>query len=289
MTGIPAATLRAWERRYGVPAPARSASAYRLYDDAEVEKLRRMRELIDGGIATAEAARLVLEAAPAVATAEARDPWTHAADRIVQAALDFDGAALDDALRSARTFGSAASLYDRILGPALHRIGDLWHEGAIGVAQEHLASQAIESTVRGLLALVQPQAPRRSVILGCFADESHSIGLYGAALHFAGWGFRTVLFGARTPPSAIAQAVDTLNPQLVGLSLTVVPPRRELRTLLEDYAIAAGRTPWIVGGPGAAAAAEAVRSSGGLSLSGELATARPVIESLLAVRARRLG
>ena len=31
MTGIPAATLRAWERRYGIPSPERTASGYRLY------------------------------------------------------------------------------------------------------------------------------------------------------------------------------------------------------------------------------------------------------------------
>lgn len=64
MTGIPAATLRAWERRYGVPAPERTESSYRLYSDTDVDLIRRLRELCDGGMAPAEAARVVRRSEP---------------------------------------------------------------------------------------------------------------------------------------------------------------------------------------------------------------------------------
>ena len=40
MTGVPAPTLRAWERRYGIPRPGRSESSYRLYSDADVAEVR---------------------------------------------------------------------------------------------------------------------------------------------------------------------------------------------------------------------------------------------------------
>src|SRR3954452_18350215 len=60
LCGIPAATLRAWERRYGVPVPRRTASAYRLYTREDVELLRRMRDLVEEGVSPAEAARVVL-------------------------------------------------------------------------------------------------------------------------------------------------------------------------------------------------------------------------------------
>lgn len=32
LTGVPEHTLRAWERRYGLVAPARTDGGYRLYD-----------------------------------------------------------------------------------------------------------------------------------------------------------------------------------------------------------------------------------------------------------------
>ena len=60
MTGVSAATLRAWERRYGVPVPARTASSYRIYDEEDVETIRRLRALCDEGMSPSEAAKLVL-------------------------------------------------------------------------------------------------------------------------------------------------------------------------------------------------------------------------------------
>ena len=58
MTGIPAATLRAWERRYGVPSPMRTESADRLYSDSDIDVIRKLRELTENGMAPAEAARV---------------------------------------------------------------------------------------------------------------------------------------------------------------------------------------------------------------------------------------
>ncbi|MBC8068894.1 MAG: MerR family transcriptional regulator, partial [Deltaproteobacteria bacterium] len=55
LTGVPASTLRAWEQRYGFPAPERTASAYRLYSDGDVARIARVRSLCDGGMAAAEA------------------------------------------------------------------------------------------------------------------------------------------------------------------------------------------------------------------------------------------
>ena len=51
LTGISPTTLRAWERRYGLPAPRRSSSAYRLYSDRDVERIRRVRELCEARLA----------------------------------------------------------------------------------------------------------------------------------------------------------------------------------------------------------------------------------------------
>ena len=60
MTGVSAATLRAWERRYGIPSPSRTASAYRLYSDRDIALVRQVRELCEGGMAPSQAAQVVL-------------------------------------------------------------------------------------------------------------------------------------------------------------------------------------------------------------------------------------
>ena len=58
---MPAALLRAWERRYRVVAPARTASGYRLYDEGAIERLRTMRRLVDAGWAPSTAAVSILD------------------------------------------------------------------------------------------------------------------------------------------------------------------------------------------------------------------------------------
>lgn len=59
-TGIPEATLRAWERRYQVPKPSRTPSGYRLYSADDVAQVRKMRELCEAGISPADAAKEIL-------------------------------------------------------------------------------------------------------------------------------------------------------------------------------------------------------------------------------------
>lgn len=66
LSGVAGATLRAWERRYRVPIPRRTASAYRLYTAEDVELVRRMRDLVTEGVSPAEAARVVVGSAAPV-------------------------------------------------------------------------------------------------------------------------------------------------------------------------------------------------------------------------------
>ena len=59
LTGIPADTLRMWERRYGVVAPIRTEGGYRLYDDAAIARLTAMRALVAAGWSARRAAEQV--------------------------------------------------------------------------------------------------------------------------------------------------------------------------------------------------------------------------------------
>ncbi len=62
LTGIPASSIRVWERRYGAVEPGRSDSGTRYYSENDVERLKLIRELTDGGDAISEVARLPLDA-----------------------------------------------------------------------------------------------------------------------------------------------------------------------------------------------------------------------------------
>ena len=75
-TGLTPEIIRAWERRYGVVSPKRTASGYRLYDDQAIATLVRVRELTETGWTASEASRAVLAGeATVVATAAAADDF----------------------------------------------------------------------------------------------------------------------------------------------------------------------------------------------------------------------
>lgn len=252
MTGVPSSTLRAWERRYGVPMPDRSDSSYRLYSEADVDKVRRMQALVAEGVSAAEAARQVrreAERPPAELAVAAGDSYELAKEHILAAVEAFDPDAISHAVRSSLVLGSAPIIYRRVLAPALEAIGERWVAGSLSVAQEHLATQVLGTTIRQLLDLIQPERGPR-VVLACFVDEQHTLPLYGAAFQFVRSGFRPVMLGARTPPAAVADAIERLEPAAVGLSLTIPPTRKVFEQQLAAYREAVGTTPWILGGRG---------------------------------------
>ena len=291
LTGVSTATLRAWERRYGVPTPARTASAYRLYSEADVALIKRMSDLVKQGVAAAEAARAVLATSERALPASAGelDPFESACERIVDATVRFDPDALELEAKRVLALGSGLVIFDRVLGPALRRIGELWHGGVITIAQEHLASQVVLGTLIDLLRLSQPTDSSRRVALACFADEDHVLGLYGAALRFASWGFRTMILGARTPPSAIARVVQSLDPDVVALSVTIPPLPSRGRELIDAYADACPWTPWIVGGDAIAGLRPWVEARGGLVGDADPQDLRRAIDRALAEKRRRLA
>jgi CheY-like chemotaxis protein len=59
MLGATSAGLRAWEERYGVVVPTRSAGGHRLYSRDQVEQLRYLQNLMDSGLHAAEAHRVL--------------------------------------------------------------------------------------------------------------------------------------------------------------------------------------------------------------------------------------
>lgn len=264
MTGIPAATLRAWERRYGIPSPERSSSSYRLFSDHDVAAIRKLKELCDEGMAPAEAARVILRIEEAANTPVEVDPFVRATNTILVAIEDFDPQAVEKAVRSAMFLGSASTVYDKVIAPTMRAVGDRWHDGSFSVAQEHMATEALSAVTRDLLRLVEPPNSAQEALVACFADEDHVLPLYGVAFGLVQWGYRPIVLGAKTPPSAIRHAVESIQPVLVALSVTVSPPAYRARELVDGYAEAIGEIPWFVGGAASEDLREFVEASGGV-------------------------
>ena len=284
-TGVPTATLRAWERRYGVPEPARSAARYRLYSEQDVAVVRRMAGLCAAGMRPAEAA-IEARAEPTAAPRSHELAPVAIIERIVEAFRGLDSEAMRTALQLAISAARPADAYEQLIAPALQRVGQLWKDGELSIAHEHAGSHVISEVLSTLLHLATPPPPAPVVVLACFDEEQHELGLLGFGLHVASWGFRPLLLGGRVPPKALHDAVVLGRPALVGISV-VVPPQVDARAAITGYARACGDVPWIVGGPGAGALAEIVERRGGHIAPPELDRVRALIDRLIGRKHRR--
>lgn len=284
MTGLAAATLRTWERRYGVPSPQRSGSSYRLYSDADVQQITRLQELTRRGLSVAEAARQVVQdGAPEPVVGDlATDPMAVVERRIMGALARYDLDAVETEVRRAVLLGPAALVFQRVFLPLLREVGARWEAGELTVTQEHLISEMLTGFSREVLRAAQPVGASRRVLLACFADEQHILPLYAVAFQFAQWGYRTIMLGARTPPDAVRFAVEGFEPDVVGLSVTTLPADLQgIDELLASYAQACGDRPWVVGGAAASRIADRIEAHGGLVAPSSPAALHTELQRLL--------
>ena len=252
--GVAPETLRAWERRYGVLSPARTAAGYRIYGREDEARARRMRELIESGWAAGEAAHVVTEARIAATNPL---PEVGAADELVAALMGFDSAAGNAAFDRVLAARSLDAALREVVLPALHQVGDRWERGEITVAQEHFATELITGRLRGLGREWGTGLGPRAV-LACPSGERHDVGLLccGLALDRRGW--RVTYLGPDTPVDALDSVVSAVEPAVVVLGALQSGPLQAAAPALQRLA---ERVPIAVGGAGACADLAAAASA----------------------------
>jgi DNA-binding transcriptional MerR regulator len=247
--GVSVEVLRAWQQRYGVLEPARSPSGYRLYGPEDERRARRMKQLIEEGLAPAEAARAIsggaLDAGPV-------PPWTggRLADvrfGLRQALLAFDAGTAHERLDHLLDAHTVDVLLRDVVLPVLHDIGHGWQRNEISIAQEHFAAELLAGRLRSLgRRWDEGLGPR--VLLGCPGGERHDLGLLCCALSLHQRGWRVTYLGADTPAHALEETVERIRPDLTVVSAVVPEP---LHRVAGTLAALSGRTAVAVGGAGA--------------------------------------
>ncbi len=243
-TGVGTDALRAWERRYELLDPVRSDGGYRLYDARDEGRVRAMRALLEQGVATAEAARIVRSGAPTASGEAAVDPG--ALVTALMAAIEaldepMANAVLDEVVSAL----SIEALASRVVLPALREIGDRWARGGFSVAQEHFGSNLIRGR---LLALARGWGGGKgpTAVLACVPGEQHDIGLiaFGLALRERGW--RITYLGPDMPPESVASTARDVDADLVVLVAfereLLVRSSAELRLVADRHPLALAGT-----------------------------------------------
>jgi DNA-binding transcriptional MerR regulator len=251
--GVSDHVLRAWERRYGLLQPVRSAGGFRLYSEEDESRVRRMQAHLARGLSAAEAARAVLGAeetgagVPESGVVGRHEGLADAASALARALDEFDEPAAQAVLDRLLSDFTVETVLRDVVMPYLQELGERWEQGSGTVAQEHFASNLL----RGRLASLargwgHGHGPR--AVLACPPGELHDLGLlvFGIALNRNGW--RIGYLGADTPlDELITTAIDT-EADLVVLAAST-PDR--FAGLTADLARLAGVVPLALAGAGA--------------------------------------
>ncbi|MFQ6171421.1 MerR family transcriptional regulator [Oryzobacter sp. R7] len=245
--GVSTHVLRAWESRYGLLKPIRSAGGYRLYGPEDERRVREVVALRDQGVSAVEASRRVLAAERAGVSALDPSPGDergHAAPRASGEEVTGDPGSAPSSLRADPPM-LVAQLLDAVTAldedrahavldtaflersvesaiidvtlPLLRRIGEMWELGRIGVAQEHFASSLLRRRL-GALSLTWGVGSGPVAVLACPPGEFHDIVLlgFGVLLGRAGWRIRYL--GPDTPVHSLAGAARIAQADAVILA-----------------------------------------------------------------------
>ena len=114
-------------------------------------------------------------------------------------------------------------IYEHLITPILHRIGESWKQGKISVSEEHLASQMIRDAITRLQGIISlPKEKISNVLCLNFSDELHDIALKMVAHILEIHGFRVIFTGQITPIVDIEQLFDKFHPKRVYISSTFI-------------------------------------------------------------------
>lgn len=277
--GVPVASLRAWERRYGVVHPARTDAGYRLYDDAAVERLRTMRRLIGAGWSASAAAGAVISGdvpiEPSGAPAASGMATEVLVERLVEGARQIDAAGVGDVLDELFLRASFEHAVGELLFPALRALGAAWASGEVSVAGEHLVSQAVLQRLLAAFAAagVEPTG-RGSVVVGLPPGSQHEIGALSFATVCRRRGLPVVYLGPNLPVADWLTATATARAAVLG-----VATRRDVRSALQAARAISESHPATIVALGGAAASAAGDSY--LLLAGNLGAAAGQLEAAL--------
>jgi DNA-binding transcriptional MerR regulator len=236
-TGLPADTLRAWERRYGLPAPQRTQGGHRLYSERDIHTIKWLMARQAEGLSISRAVDLWNEnlasgldplagLAPSAFTSPLTTPTLYIPQETtldsmranwVAACLNFSETAAEQILNQAFSMFPVEAVCVEVLQKGMSEIGKKWYENQASVQQEHFASSlAIRRLDALLIASPAPSRPF-TILVGCPANEWHTFTPLMLSLFLRRRGYNVIYLGANVPTDRFEETVQAVRANLVIL------------------------------------------------------------------------
>ena len=237
-TGIKADTLRAWERRYQLPQPARSEGGHRLFSDLDIATIKWLRSRQLDGMRISQAVDLLREMESSgknplasisenteiSSVPETNDQEPQSLSALKQTWLDsclqYDNSTADNILSQVFAQYPLETVCAEFIFPALVTIGQLWYSSRISVQQEHFASEVVIKKIESMISGAPVTRHNQRVLIGCPQGEYHTISALVITLLLRYRGWDVLYLGANIPNDRFLETIQTTNPNLVILTAT---------------------------------------------------------------------
>ena len=218
--GVAPATLRTWDRRYGLGPSAHESGEHRRYCPADLARLTLMRRLITSGVSPCDAA------AQAKSHKGSINLETIVTDYVVReelvtalhkAAKGLDKKFIEAALRKDLAQYGVEQSWSEVIVPLLLIVGNEWEASGDGIEVEHLLTEVLKGILREHVEDIRKPVNAHPVLLASVGEELHSLALHALAAALAERKIETYFLGARTPLEALSAMITRSAPPAVFL------------------------------------------------------------------------
>lgn len=250
-TGIKPDTLRAWERRYGLPTPKRSSGGHRVYSQRDVDTIKWLVARQQEGLSIKRAVDLWRQV-----EAEGRDPVKSAtpmaseavpvpAPRLTGETIGrlreqwLDACLMYDEQHAERLLAEAFSYYTpevvalELLQRVVVEVGERWYQNEITVQQEHFCSELVVRRLESLVMAAPPPTRPGRILAACPPGENHVISLLLITFLLRRRGWEVVYLGANVPVERLEVTVEATQPRLVLLAAQQLHSAATLREMAQ--------------------------------------------------------
>jgi DNA-binding transcriptional MerR regulator len=255
-TGLKPPTIRAWEKRYGMPNPERTAGGHRQYSQRDIDTLNWLITRQEEGMSISHAVKLwqtlndegsnpLSDLEPVLGTEEDQATFPQASaevenlrDEWVKACLSFDRVTAEQALVRAFALFPPEVVCVQLLQTGLSEIGELWYQGEVSIQQEHFASAMSVQRLEMLIAATPPPTHPERIIVASAEDDFHVFSplLFTFLLRRRGWD--VLYLGADLPAASLEEMIAQAKPNMLIVSaqtLSTATSLLDLTSVLADY------------------------------------------------------
>ena len=249
--GVAPATLRTWDRRYGLGPSSHEVGEHRRYCPSDLAQLTLMRRLIISGVAPADAALRAKAHSGSVSVENVIQDFEvreDVVDSLHRAAKSLDKNFVETLLRKDISENGVIASWTEVIVPLLFLVGDEWAATGTGIEVEHMLSEIIKRLLREGVAEIKDPVNAQPVLLASVGEELHCLALHALAAALAEKGIESFFLGARTPLEAISGMVKRAAPPAVFLWAQL--EQNSDPKFFKDLPVVRPAPRVIVGGPG---------------------------------------